>query len=284
MAGVVAIIFFIVFRGIRKKFFGGAIEAGYRPSGRFSVVAGTLLAISIVGSVAQSYSLGKVKTEAAKAEAKRNEDAAKARAERQDKERQRLAAMSPDEREAEARRKEESVVAPMLQEGQKMLKRWREREAWATAFLAGKKLKEPDSNPVTKQEWDDVKARLNSIKETQPQYQKAQAMLKAMAEEDKKAAAAEAAFRAIARAEARKHFAKNLEQVFLEKRMDTDVSASGTKNTVLKIKWVLASRVTANDLSKSGILEQAENSGFKKVIFTDGYERQWWWDLKPKAD
>ena len=60
----------------------------------------------------------------------------------------------------------------------------------AAARLAGKKLKEPGSTPVTNQEWDDAKARLNAITSAQPQYQKAQRLLAAMAAEDKKAAAA----------------------------------------------------------------------------------------------
>lgn len=284
MSAVIAAIFFLVFRAIRNKFFGGAVEAGYRPTSKFAAVAGTLLTVCVAGSVTQSYSIGKEKAETARAEAKRKEDAAKALAERKEAEQRRLAAMTPEQREAELRQKEENAVAPIIQEGEAMLKRWREREAWAAATLAGKKLKQPDSKPVTKQEWADVKAHLSSIKATQPQYQKAQAILSAMAEEDKKAAAADAAFQATAKVDARKGFAKNLEQVFIEKRMNTDVSAYGPKNTILKIKWALASKVTANDLSKSGIVEQAEKAGFKKLIFTDGYDSSWTWDLKPTAE
>lgn len=268
LAGIVAAIFFVVFRAIRDKFYGGTVETGYRPSRKFTAVAVTLLTMSIVGGVVHSYSAGKEKAEAVRAEVKRKEDAAKALADRQEKEEQRLAAMTSEERVADARIKEESVIAPIIQEGETILKRRRA----------------PDSKPVTKQEWDNAKARLNSIKETQPQYQKAKALLTEMAVVDKKAAAANAVLLAKARVEARKDFARTLENTFIEKRMNTDVTANGPKNTILHIKWVLATKVTANDLSKSGLLQQAENAGFKKVAFTDGYDREFYWDLQPIAD
>lgn len=284
VSAVIAAIFFASFRAIRNKFFGATSEETYTPSRKFAAVAGTLLTVCVAGSVAQSFPIGKERAEAARAEAKRKEDSAKALAERQEKEQQRLAAMTPEERAAEARRKEEAAVAPIIKEGEAMIKRWREREAWATAKLAGKNIKEPDSKPVLKQEWADVKAHLSSIKSTQPQYEKSQALLVAMAEEDKKAAVADAAFQAASWVDARKEFAKRLEQVFIEKRMNTDVSASGPKNTILRIKRALASKVSANDMSKSDILETAEKAGFKKVVFTDGYDFAWQWELHPKVE
>lgn len=284
LSAVVAAIFFAVIRVVTNKFFGGTVEAGYRPTAKFAAVTGALLIVCIVGSVTQSYSVGKEKAEVAQAEAQRKEAAAKGLSERQEKEKQRLAAMTSEQRDAELRKREQDAVAPIIQEGEAMVKRWREREAWAAATLAGKKLKQPDSKSVTKQEWADVKTHLSSIKPTQPQYQNAQALLSAMAEEDKKAAAADVAFQATAKIEARKDFAKNLEKVFIEKRMNTDVTAYGPKNTIVKIKWALASKVTANDLSKSGVAKQAEKAGFKKLIFTDGHNSEWTWDLKPNAE
>ncbi|MDP2024832.1 hypothetical protein [Sulfuriferula sp.] len=282
--GFFAVIFFFTFRTVRNKYFGGEKETEYKPSRKFSIVAAALMTISIIGSTTGSYSVGKEKAEAARADAKRKDESARALAERQEKEKQRLAAMTPEEREAEAKQKAESAVAPIIQEGKAMLKRWREREAWATAKMAGKNLKEPDSKMVKKQEWADVKAHLSTIKNTQPRYQEAQDLLAAMAVEDKKTAVTNAVFQAAGRVEARKDFAKNLENAFIEKRMNTDVSASGSKNTVLRIKWALASKVSAHDLSKSDVLESAETAGFKKVIFTDGYDFQVYWDLKPKTE
>lgn len=284
IAGFFAMIFSVIFRVIRNKFYGGTGETKYHPSRRFAAVAVVLLTISIVGGITQFYSVGKKTAEAIRAGTQWKEDAEKVIAERREQEKQRLAAMTPEEREAETRKKEDSAAALIIQEGEAMLKRWKESEASGMAALAGKKLNEPIGKLITKQEWAAVKARLSSIKETQPQHQNAQFLLTAMADEEKKAAASAVVIQATARIKARKDFANNLEQTFIEKRMDTDVTVSGPKNTVLNIKWVLANKVTANDLSKSGILEQAENAGFKKVIFTDGYERQFWWSLKPKAE
>lgn len=62
---------------------------------------------------------------------------------------QRLAAMTPEQRDAESKKAAETAVA----DGVAILKGWRERETWAAAHLAGKKVKEPASRPVTKQEW-----------------------------------------------------------------------------------------------------------------------------------
>lgn len=284
ISAVIAAIFFAIFRAVRTKFFGATGEESYLPGRRFAAVAGALLVACVAGSVAQSFPIGKEKAEAARTEAKRKEDVAKALAERQEKEQQRLAAMTTEERAAEARRKEEAAVTSIIEEAEAMLKRWRDREAWATAKLAGKNSKEPDSKLVKKQEWNDVKAHLGSIKAAQPQYEKAQSLLAAMADEEKRAAIADAARQSAARADARKEFAKKLEQILIEKRMNTDVTASGPKNTILKIKWALASKVSAHDLSKSDILETAEEAGFKKVIFTDGYDFGQQWELHPKVE
>lgn len=279
-----AVIFFVVFRFIQRRIFGGTVEPNYRPTRSFAVVAIVLVGAAVVGSIAQSYSVAKPKAEAAALEARRTEAAQRLQAEQAEKERQRLAAMTPGEREAEEKQKEDAIANASIANAQALLQRSREWEAWGESSLAGKKPKMPNSKPVMKEEWSAAQSRLDAIKPKQAQYQKAQGLLRAMAEDDKRRAAASAKFEARARIGARKEFAKNLEQLFIERRMNTDVTASGPKNTVLEIKWVLASKVTANDLGKSGIIEKAEQAGFKKVIFTDGYDRAWRWDLNPKAE
>ena len=155
-------------------------------------VAGALIALTIVTAIVGTYSASKEQAEAARAESRRKEDAAKLAADRAGKERERLASMSPEQREAEEKQKkaeskaaEERAIAPIIHDGEAMLTRWREREAWAKASLAGKTLKEPLSKPVMKQEWEGIKTRLSSIKQSQPYYQKAQEILASMAEEDK---------------------------------------------------------------------------------------------------
>ena len=171
-----------------------------------------------------------------------------------------------------------------IEAAQALLKRWREREAWARAALAGKKLKEPDSAMVTKKEWADVKTRLGLIVRGQPEYAQAQSLLRAMDEEDRKAAAEAAQVHAAARVAARKLFAQTLEQRLVDARMDVDVTASGPRNESLTIKWILANKVTANDFTKSGIPTEAESAGFKRMILTDGYGVSWTWTLHPKPD
>jgi hypothetical protein len=215
-AVVCAGLFFAGFSFVRKKFFDGTAEVGYRPTAKFGAVACVLVAACLVGSFMQSYPIAKKEAEAAKVNAERKEAAAKALAEQQQKEQQRLAAMTPEQREAEVRAKAE----------------------------------------------------------------KREAEIRERAEEAKKNAAAAEELQRIARIEARKVFAANLEKVFIEKRMNTDVTVEGSANTVLKIKWALASKVTANDLSKSGLIDQAKEAGFRRVIFTDGYNSVFEWDAK----
>lgn len=285
VAAVAAGIFFAVFRAVQIKSQSAALNSSeYRPSKRFAIVSCALLAASVSVSTAMTYNERKNEADSKQAQKEKIEAAKKAAEEREAAEQQRLAAMTPEEREAEAKAKEEQKNSQIVQNGEALLQRWREREAWASASLAGKNVKEPDVKPVMKQEWSDMQTKLRSIPESQSQYKKAQQLLAAMDAEDKKAAAAVAALRAATRLEKRKSFASKLEESFLEKRMDTDVTASGPRNTVLRIKWVLASKVTANDLRKSGLIDEAEKAGFKKVILTDGYDSQWWWDLSPEAD
>lgn len=188
------------------------------------------------------------------------------------------------ETEAEAKRKEEAIVAPIIREGESILKREKATDIWATATLAGKSVKVPDSQAISIKEFEAAKAHLSSIKQNQPSYQKAQTLLAEIVALNNKGIAAAPAFDALAKTELRKDFASSLEQSFTENRMNTDVFAEGPKNTILRIKWVLASKVTANDFSKSGIIEKARKVGFTKIIFTDGYDSSWSWTLTPKTE
>jgi FKBP-type peptidyl-prolyl cis-trans isomerase len=77
----------------------------------------------------------------------------------------------------------------------------------------------------------------------------------------------------------RAEFAKRLEQGFLDQGMNYDVTVSGKENEVLKLKWALASKVTANALTKSDIISSARSVGFKEVKLSDGYDFGWSWKL-----
>jgi hypothetical protein len=283
-AALLATIFFIAYRFIRNRFLTTPIEPAFAPTKMFWITGVVLSVLAATVSGMQSYDLSKGKVETAQAAAKRQEDAARVRAEQIGKEQERLAKMSPAEREAEAKQKEDARFDVIVREGDALLKRSREWSTWGSASLAGKKTAMPDGKPVMKQEWADAKTRLGSITPEQRAYKRAQAILAAMAANDKRAAAEAAALQAKEKVEGRKRFAKRLEDVLVEKRMNTDVTASGPRNTVLTIKWALASKVTARDLSKSGVIEEAERAGFKKVVFTDGYDSGWKWDLNPKGD
>lgn len=142
-------------------------------------------------------------------------------------------------------------------------------------------------------DWESTRTSLTSIKKASPQYVDAQTLLAAMSADDKKLSdgrrqLADDAKRLAAAQEpleiaARKEYAKKLEQQFLEQRMDTTVTATGTKATTLSIKWVLASRVSAHDLANAGLVDQAKSLGFKSVVFFNGFESElaerWVWDL-----
>ena len=128
-------------------------------------------------------------------------------------------------------------------------------------------------------EWENARAHLGAIDKGKPEYAQAQAMLGTMAAKDKKDAAFVAIEDAKAKVAGRKEFAARREKSFIESRMNADVTVQGAQNTTLRIKYVLASKVSANDLSKSGIIEKAETEGFKLVQFTDGYDSTWSWKL-----
>jgi hypothetical protein len=75
-------------------------------------------------------------------------------------------------------------------------------------------------------------------------------------------------------------FAKQYEQLMLEKGLDVYASAVGNNNTTFRIKFILTSRPLVykliNDASFTG---QLRDLGFKKFIMTDGYNDTWNADL-----
>jgi len=78
--------------------------------------------------------------------------------------------------------------------------------------------------------------------------------------------------------EARRMYARQLEQDLLDKRLDTEVRALGAAATTLQIKYVLFSRVWANEFSKNTeMMSTIRALGFKKFRITDGYDFAWEW-------
>ena len=165
----------------------------------------------------------------------------------------------------------------------------RQREQEKTFIDGAQKLVDAQTaqdaaNQTRGSDWENTKTKLKAISKSSANSSQAQALLVAMAADDKKMADGihqklvdeekQAAALEPLQIAARKAFANKLEQTFLEQRMDTTVTATGPKNTNLSIKWVLATRVTANDLGKSGVLDQARGLGFKTVRFFNGFESE----------
>lgn len=170
-----------------------------------------------------------------------------------------------------------------LAAGEAFLKRWQDNEAAAKKYLDAS-LKNPDAPApdvkfITKDEEAAIRTRLGYIGPDQPEYPKAQALLHQMADLDAKSKKEGDAWAEKARVATRKDYAKELEQRFIDQRMDVDVTVSGKDNTVLNLRYVLANKVVANDISESGLIKQARERGFKKVRLSDGYKSSWEWDL-----
>lgn len=77
-------------------------------------------------------------------------------------------------------------------------------------------------------------------------------------------------------AEARQAFAEQMEGKYLQKGLDVHVSVHGKKKTTLQLKYVLMSRPTVYQLVNDESFEtMVRGMGFKKVVFTDGYDSTW---------
>ena len=75
-------------------------------------------------------------------------------------------------------------------------------------------------------------------------------------------------------------YAKTLERAMLDKGFNTEVQAKGANKQVLEYKYALMSKALVYKLSNEGRnLESAKNAGFTKVIFTDGFNSSWTYDL-----
>ena len=62
--------------------------------------------------------------------------------------------------------------------------------------------------------------------------------------------------------------------------MDVKVSATGTKKDQLRLKYVLMSQPLVYKFqNKVKLPEQAKALGFKKIIYSDGYNESWNVDL-----
>ena len=75
-------------------------------------------------------------------------------------------------------------------------------------------------------------------------------------------------------------FADELERKFLSNGQDFDISAIGDKNSTLRIKWVLIGRPFVYKMVNEGdFLQNMKKRGFRTVVFTDGYNGTWRYDV-----
>jgi hypothetical protein len=121
---------------------------------------------------------------------------------------------------------------------------------------------------------DKTSAIYRQADQTRREFQVAKA--KHDAEEVKKRATAEAVAKRLLRSE----LAKAIENKMLDEGLNVEVSAIGGDQTVLRIKWILVSKVVAHQLAKeASFFSTARELGFKRIEITDGYEETWWWKL-----
>jgi phosphosulfolactate synthase (CoM biosynthesis protein A) len=123
-----------------------------------------------------------------------------------------------------------------------------------------------------------------AIDKTSAIYKQADQARRAFQEAKTKHDAEEVKTRALAEAVAKRllrvELAKTIENKMLDEGLNVEVSAIGSDQTVLRIKWILVSKVVAHQLAKeAGFFSNARELGFKRIEITDGYDETWWWKL-----
>ena len=75
-------------------------------------------------------------------------------------------------------------------------------------------------------------------------------------------------------------YASTAEEIFVRNGMDVKVTASGAKKDQLRLKYVLMSQPLVYKFqNEMKINDQARVFGFKKIIYSDGYDETWTVDL-----
>lgn len=103
------------------------------------------------------------------------------------------------------------------------------------------------------------------IKKISSQYEKEQKIKEAQLEK----------LNAKTQEELRKKFASKLEYNFLDNNLNIEVTTQGKAHTQLKLKYALMSKVFVHQTLKTDFAENTKKLGFKKIIFTDGYNDTW---------
>lgn len=84
----------------------------------------------------------------------------------------------------------------------------------------------------------------------------------------------------IANMAARQLVVEEMERKMLSQGMDFEFSVTGPNKDRLRVKYILMSRPLVYKLTnETEFLENMKRGGFKKVVFTDGYNESWSYDL-----
>lgn len=83
----------------------------------------------------------------------------------------------------------------------------------------------------------------------------------------------------VATAILRKNYAKILREKYLDENLDIKVLVYGNNNTVIKLSFVLFNDVWSHKMQKGNLITEIQNMGFKKLIMTDGYDYNVYWNF-----
>jgi len=78
----------------------------------------------------------------------------------------------------------------------------------------------------------------------------------------------------------RRLYAKKVQEELWDSGINCDVNTSGTHADTMRIKWVLASKVTVYKFEKTGIIDSLGKLHFRRVTLSNGYDFNCDWDLK----
>jgi len=81
---------------------------------------------------------------------------------------------------------------------------------------------------------------------------------------------------------ARRAYAHRAENILLDHNINVDVLIEGKEADVLRIKYVLASKVSAHQIEQTNFIDAAWALGFQKVILDNRYGETWTWTV-PRA-
>jgi hypothetical protein len=152
--------------------------------------------------------------------------------------------------------------------------------AAAKELLASKK-------PLNTEQVVQTAKHLRSIAPTLPQYKEVPTLLQKLAVHQKRLAVEQNRIAKVAEDKltregipGRQKYVEELEVEYLKKGYDVHLSAIGPLKTTFQFKYVLVSRPLVYQLSQpDSLLNALRSRGFKKAIFTDGYDSTWTLDI-----